>query len=202
MMKYNNKSSSISLWLFLGSPVFISIILDSQLLPPLQLLLQPFAIKPLTRFSHRLWFWTCSCRHSESRDHCQTVATVILAPIVFLQVPLRSSFADLPSRGNLTIIGALTCRQKILRKSLHAPCTVTRLQALSRAVTRLHTPSRTCTRQVFSWWRHHCHVICWHYSPVSWRHRWPGRWLALTLTIDFSLGLTFWVQVLLTQFFA
>ena len=49
-----------------GSPVFIGIISDSQLLPPLQLLLQPFAIKPLTRFSHRLWFRTCSHRHSES----------------------------------------------------------------------------------------------------------------------------------------
>ena len=102
----SNMVSEPSFWLFLGSPVFISIILDSQLLSHLQLLLQPFAVKPLTRFSHRLWFRSYIRRHSESRDHCQIVATVILALIVFLQVPLRSSSADLPSRGNLTIIGA------------------------------------------------------------------------------------------------
>ena len=126
----SNMVSESSLWLFLGNPVFIGIILDSQLLPPLQLLLQPFAVKPLTRFNHRLWFRTYSRRHSESRDHYQTVAAMILAPIVFLQVPLRSSSIDLPSLGNLTIIRAPTRRQKILHKS-----------------------SRASTHQVFSCWR-------------------------------------------------
>ena len=154
------------LWLFLGSHVFISIILDSQLLPPLQLLLQPFAVKPLTRFSHRLWFRTCSRRHSESRDHCQSVAAVILAPIVFLQVPLRSSSADLPSRGNLTIIRAaraLTRRQKILRKSSRAP----------RAARNRHAPPRQVPpADVSPRWRHHYHIIYWRHQPGNWRHRW------------------------------
>ena len=147
--------SEQSFWLFLDSPVFISIILDSQLLPPLQLLLQPFAVKPLTRFSHRLWFRTCSRRHSKSWDHCQSVAAVILVPIVFLQVPLRSSSTDLPSHGNLTIIGAAMRRQKILRKSSRAPRVARIRHAPPRAVTRQVSPANVRPR-----WRHHCHVIC------------------------------------------
>ena len=190
--------SEPSLWLFLDSPVFNSIISDSQLLPPLQLLLQPFAIKPLTRFSHRLWFRTYSRRHSVSRDHCHTVAVVIFAPIVFLQVPLRSSSADLTSHGNLTIIEAPTRH--------HAPPKDS-AQKLMHS-TRHHAPARArCSpADVNLRWRHHCHIICWRHSPVSWRHRWPRCWpdrcLALTLTVDFSPVLTFLVQVLLTQFFA
>ena len=159
----SNMVSEPSLWLFLGSPVFIGIILDSQLLPPLQLLLQPFAVKSLTRLSHHLWFRTCSCRHSKSRDHCQTVTVVILAPIVFLQVPLRSSSADLPYRGNLTIIGAPTHRHAPPKNSTqkltpstrcHAPPgSVTHRHAPPGFVTRRHAPPRACTRQVFYYWR-------------------------------------------------
>ena len=217
----SNMVSEPSLWLFLGSPVFIGIILDSQLLSPLQLLLQPFAVKPLTCFSHRLWFRTCSRRHSESRDHYQIVAAVIVAPIVFLQVPLRSSSANLPSHGNLTIIGSPThppaspkdSAQKLMRSThRHAPPgSITRYHVLSRASTCDGAWRNTLPRARFSpadvspRWRYHCHVICWRHSPVSWRHRWPGRWpdrwLALTLTVDFSPELTFAVQVLLTQFF-
>ena len=206
--------SEPSLWLFLSSLVFIDIILDSQLLPPLQLLLQPFAVIPLTHFSHRLWFRTCSRRHSESRDHCQTVATVILAPIVFLQVPLRSSSADLPSRGNLTIIKTPT-RPHVLPKeftqqlALHAPSRASKLRhAPPPAVTLRHAPThaRVSPADVSPRWHHHCHVIYWYHSPVSWHHCWPGRWpdcwLALTLIVDFSPRLTFSIQVLLTQFFA
>ena len=166
--------SEPSLWLFLDSPVFIGIILDSQLLRPLQLLLQPFAVKPLTHFSHRLWFRTCNRRHSESRDHCQTVAVVILAPIVLLQVPLRSSSADLPSHGNLTIIEATTRPHAPPKDSAQK---LTHLQDSSCASTRQVSPTDVSPR-----WRHHYHVICWHHSPVSWRHRWP----ALTLTVDFD----------------
>ena len=163
------------------------------------------------RFSHHLWFWTCSRRHSESRDHCQTITAVILAPIVFLQVPLRSSSIDLPSRGNLTIIGATTCPHVPPKDSAQKLTRSTCCHTPPGSVTCLHTPPRAVTRQVSPAdvsprWRHHCHVIYWRHSPVSWRHRWPGRWpdhwLALTLTVDFSLGLTFSVQVLLTQFFA
>ena len=67
---------------------------------------------------------------------------MILAPIVFLQVPLRSSSDDLTARGNLTIIGAstpLTCRQKILHKISHAS---TRRQDPPRAPMRFHALSR------------------------------------------------------------
>ena len=148
--------SEPSLWLFLGSPVFIGIILDSQLLPPLQLLLQPFAVKPLTRFSHRLWFQTCSRCHSESRDHCQTVAAVILTPIVFLQVPLRSSSADLPSRGNLTIIGAATFPHALPKDSTQKLTRSTRRQDPSHAVTHQVSPADVSPR-----WRHHYHIIYW-----------------------------------------
>ena len=142
--------SKPSLWLFLGSPVFIGIILDSQLLPPLQLLLQPFVVKPLTRFSHYLWFRTYSHYHSESQDHCQTITAVILAPIVFLQVPLRSSSADLPCCGNLTIIGSAMCP--------HAPPKdfaqeLTCRHAPLGSITRCHAPPRACTCQAFSCWR-------------------------------------------------
>ena len=91
----------------------IGVIPNSRLLPPLQLLLQPFAIKPLTHLSHCLWFRIYSRHHSESRDHCHIVATVILALIVFLQVPLRSSSANLLLGGNLIVIGGPT--------RLHAP---------------------------------------------------------------------------------
>ena len=114
------------------------------MLPSLQLLLQPFAVKPLTRFSHRLWFQTCNRHHSESRDHCQTVTVVILTPIVFLQVPLRSSFADLPSRGNLTIIGAATRPHAPPKYSAQKLTRSTRRHAPPRSITRLHMPS--CTR--------------------------------------------------------
>ena len=80
---------------------------------------------------------------------------MILAPIVFLQVPLRSSFEDLPYRGNLTIIGAATrphappenSTQDLTRSTrLHTPPgSFTRLHAPLHAVTR---PPRAVTRQV------------------------------------------------------
>ena len=60
---------------------------------------------------------------------------MILAPIVFLQVPLRSSSDDLTARGNLTIIGAAMRRQKILHKISR---TSTRRQDPPHAPTRFH----------------------------------------------------------------
>ena len=55
---------------------------------------------------------------------------MIFAPIVFLQVPLRSSFDDLTARGNLTIIGAATRPHAPPENSAQDP------HALPRAVTR------------------------------------------------------------------
>ena len=63
---------------------------------------------------------------------------MILAPIVFLQVPLRSSSADLPSHGNLTIIEVAT--------RPHTPPEDS-AQELTRS-TRRHAPPRAVTRQV------------------------------------------------------
>ena len=183
-MKYNTNPPVFLTWyqshrsdfFFLGSSVFIGIILDSQLLPPLQLLLQPFAVKPLTCFSHHLWFRTYSSRHLESWDHCQIVAAVILASIVFLQVPLRSSSADLPSCGNLTIIGAPTRPHASPKYSAQNPTNS------MRQVSPVDVSLRWC---------HHCHVICWRHSPVNWRHRWPDHWPALTSTYGWLWPLTF-----------
>ena len=62
---------------------------------------------------------------------------MILAPIVFLQVPLRSSSDDLTARGNLTIIRAAT-RPHVLPENF--------AQDLTRS-TRRRTPPRAVTRQ-------------------------------------------------------
>ena len=73
---------------------------------------------------------------------------MILAPIVFLQVPLRSSSTDLPSRGNLTIIGAAMRPQALPENSAQELTRSTRRQDPSRAVTRPHAHPRAVTRQV------------------------------------------------------
>ena len=65
---------------------------------------------------------------------------MILALIVFLQVPLRSSSADLPSHGNLTIIEAPTRRHASLKDSAQKLTRPTRCHAFPRVVTRLHMP--------------------------------------------------------------
>ena len=61
---------------------------------------------------------------------------MILALIVFLQVPLRFSSADLPFHGNLTNIGAPTCRHTSPKDSV---------QKLTRSMRR-HAPSDFPTR--------------------------------------------------------
>ena len=92
----------------------------------------------------------------------------------------------------------------------HAPLKVsvwlitrpTHLHTLSLQITHCHAPPRSC-------WRHPRQPLP---APLltspacvsRWRHPltlgiWP---LTFRLTVDFSLGLTFSVQVLLTQFFA
>ena len=61
---------------------------------------------------------------------------MILAPILFLQVPLRSSSDDLTARGNLTIIGAATRAHALPENSAQDLTRSTRLHTLPRAVTR------------------------------------------------------------------
>ena len=71
---------------------------------------------------------------------------MILALIVILQVPLRSSSVDLPSRGNLTIIGAATRPHVPPEDSAQELMRSTRRQDPSRASTRRHAPLRADTR--------------------------------------------------------
>ena len=67
---------------------------------------------------------------------------MILTLIVFLQVPLRSSFEDLPARGNLTIIGAATRPHALPENSAKDLTRSTHLHAPSLAPTRVHALSR------------------------------------------------------------
>ena len=71
---------------------------------------------------------------------------MILAPIMFLQVPLRSFSADLPSCGNLTIIEAATHPHVPPENSTQDLTRSTRLQDPPRASTRRHEPPRASTR--------------------------------------------------------
>ena len=73
---------------------------------------------------------------------------MILAPIVFLQVPLRSSSDDLTARGNLTIIGAATRPHARPENSAQDLTRFTRRQDPPRAVTRPHAHPRIVMRQV------------------------------------------------------
>ena len=140
---------------------------------------------------------------------------MILAPIVFLQVPLRSSSDDLTARGNLTIIEATTrphappenSAQDLTRSThrLDPTRASTRLHALPRAFTRLNSLadviadiSPSCTV---------ANVTCLR-QPLTSSFDFGDLtvdFLGLTVdfdrAVDFSPGLTFAVQVLLTQFF-
>ena len=71
---------------------------------------------------------------------------MILAPILFLQVPLRSSSDDLIARGNLTIIGAATRPHASPENSARDLTRSTRLHAPPGFFTRLYVPSRASTR--------------------------------------------------------
>ena len=81
---------------------------------------------------------------------------MILVPIVFLQVPLTSSSADLPFRGNLTIIGAAT--------RPHAP-PENSAQELTRS-THLHAIHKFCGSVFPSSWLMDS-ACCNHMTPHS-----------------------------------
>ena len=72
---------------------------------------------------------------------------MILAPILFLQVPLRSSSDDLTARGNLTIIGAVTRPHAPPENSARDLTHSTRLHAPPGFFTRLHALPRAVTHQ-------------------------------------------------------
>ena len=117
---------------------------------------------------------------------------MILAPIVFLQVPLRSSSDDLTARGNLTIIGAATRRHKILHKIsralraariLHAPPRA----APPRASTRCHAPDPLADVSPSDV------IIATSFADVT---ATSSLTRPLTLTVDFDLRLTLTVAFL------
>ena len=129
----------------------------------------------------------------------RVITAVNIALIMFLQVSLKSSYADLHVGGSLAAIEDHTRCPNFCTKA-YVPYVP---YVLSSAPGWRHP------------WRHQCHVNpSLHQHPVvSWRQRhiifadrWPC-WLSLlteplTLTVDFSPLLTFAVQILLTQFFA
>ena len=116
-------------------------------------------------------------------------SAVILALIVFLQVPLRSSSADLPSRGNLTIIGVATRLHASREDSTQE---LTRRHAPPGSVTHLHAPSRARFLLLTSALGDV--ITATSFADVTSQ--------SADVIVDFDLGLTFSVQVLLTQFFA
>ena len=185
------------LWPFLSSFVFISVTLFfSTSLPPSQPPPQPFAVEPPTSSSRRPWVLDLQppLLRSFTLHRPLPLASLLqtllrlwfwsyhrdrLAPIY------KTVKASTPSET----ARAPTRRSKFLYSWSRAPRAATRLPASSRACTRQFLLLTSALGDVI------CHVICW-------RHLWPDHWLALTLTVDFSSGLTFSVQVLLTQFFA
>ena len=206
------------LWPFLSSLVFISVTPFSTSLPPSQQLPQPFFVKPPMSPSRRPW--VPDLQPPLLRSFTLHKPLPFASPLQTLlrlrfwryhRERLAPIYKIVKASTSSKTTHAPTCRSKFLYGWSHVPRSVTRLQAPPRASTPCHAIPRACTRQfslvdVSPRWHHHWHVICWRHPPVSWRHRWPGCWpdrlLALTLTVDFSSGLTFSVQVLLTQFFA
>ena len=203
------KSSSISnmvseplLWPFLSNLVFISVILFfffSTSLLPSQQPPQLFAVEPPTSSSCRPWVPDLQLpllrsftlhRPLPLASPLQTLLRLWfwsyhrdrLAPIYkTMKASTPSETAHTPTRRSKFLYG--WSRAPRASKLCHAP---------SLAVTLRHAPARANFLLLMSALGDViCHVICW-------RH----RLLALTLTVDFSSGLTFSVQVLLTQFFA
>ena len=200
------------LWLFLSSPVFISVTLFfSTSLLPSQQPPQPFAVEPPTSSSRRPW--VPDLQLQSLRSFTLHKPLPLASP---LQISLRLRFwsyhrdclapiykivkAPTPSKTTR----APTRRPKFMYCWSHPPRAVTRLQAPQHAVTRCHAPALASFLLLMSALGDViCHVIC---HSICWHHRWPGRWLdrwpTLTLTECWLCqSWLFAVQVLLTQFF-
>ena len=199
------------LWLFLSSLVFISV--TSFLLLNASAITTAAAascrwtsdvIQPSSLGSGPVAAVVKELHTAQTTALCITVANI--APISFLKVPLRSSSADLHISGILVAIGDHTRPHTPLKDSATLITRHSRLHALTRALTR---------RGLVGWRHHLCHVspncvsIHWSTDVIStsscgfirWSLtiRWPLT-IDQLLTVDF-LGLTFSIQVLLTQFF-
>ena len=182
---------SLLVWLLFFS-------LSSTLLPPSQQPPQPFAVEPPMSSSRHPW--VPDLQPSSLRSFTLHRPLPLTSP---LQKLLRLRFwryhrdclaliyktvkASTPSET----ARAPTRRLKFLYSWSRATRVVTRLQAPPRATTRFHAPA------------------CTSFLPADVSPRWhhlPCHLLTSSLTrpltcVDFSSGLTFLVQVLLTQFF-
>ena len=189
------------LWPFLSSLVFIRVTpFFFTSLPPSQQPPQPFAVEPPTSSSRRPWVpdlqplllrgFTLQ-RPLPLASSLQTLLRLRfwshhrdrLAPIY------KTVKASTPSET----ARAPTRRSKFLYGWSRAPRAITRLQAPPRAKFLL---LMSVLGDII------CHVIC---HIICWRHL-PWHLLTSSLTkpltyVDFSSGLTFSIQVLLTQFF-
>ena len=114
---------------------------------------------------------------------------MILAPIVFLQVPLRSSSDDLTARGNLTIIGAATRPHAQPENSAQDLMRSTRRQDSPRASTHFHALSRARFLLLTSSLPHHLLTSL----P---RHLLTSSLTRLLTSVDFDLQLTLTVDFL------
>ena len=133
--------------------------------------------------------------HNAQTTAARIIATNI-APITVLKLPQRSSCADLQNCESLNAVGDRMRPHALLKVSVRLIMRSTLCHAPPGTSKRRHAPARSrfllLTLALGD-------VIC---HGIYWRHRWPYRWLALTLIVDFSTWLTFSIQVLLTQFFA
>ena len=164
--------------LFLSSIVFIGVTSFSTSLLPSQQSLQLLAVEPPTSSSHCLRvpdLQPLSLRSPTPQTIARVVTAVYIALIAFLEVSLRSSSAD----ESLAVTGDATHPHASPKDSASAP------HELSSALADV-------TRDVISAMSALATSASNHLLTSVPRH---------SLTVDFSPGLTFSVQVLLTQFF-
>ena len=155
---------------------------------------------------------------------CITAANIAL--IMFVKVPLRSSCADLHTRGSLDAIencmrphalfkGSVSLIMRPTRlprttthlgflsrtaTSGHAP--LTRFHALSRASMRLNPLTDVIANVIHISLRCVVANVTCLTQPLTSSFDFGGLTVDFDQTVDFSRRLTFSVQVLLTQFFA
>ena len=188
------------LWPFLSSLVFISVTPFSTSLPPSQQPPHPFTVEPPSSSSRRPW--VPDLQPPLLRSFTLHRPLPLASP---LQTLLRLRFWSY-HRNRLALIYK-TVKDSTSSETAHAP---TRRQnflygwsCAPRVARTLHAPPRACflllkSALVTSSATSSANIICWrHLTRICWRHR-----LTRPLTcVDFDSGLTFSVQVLLTQFF-
>ena len=188
------------LWPFLSSLAFISVtpfFFSSTLLPPSQQPSQPFAVEPPTSSSRRPWVPDLQPPSLRSFTlHRLLPLASLLQTLLRLRFwsyhrdRLAPIYKTVKASTPLEPTRAPMHRSKFLHGWSRAP-------HASRILHAPHAPVRARFLLLTSTLGDIiCHVICWRHLP---------RYLltsSLTLTVDFDQGLTFSVQVLLTQFFA